>query len=161
MVIRRSKVILHTYLEFEHQHKDINGLLNSCSIQFLLSNKFLAPLPGRATVFIEFLELKRIVSSLLQVTGWRNRKTRLAVTYKWSWASALKSRDQVPSELSRFLGSGYGSAARKISLLTICFAELLALQKYSLLQIYFLYAIHQEPANKTIVKHLLKSLKID
>ena len=66
-------------------------------------------------------------SFLFLVTGFGNRKLSIAVIYKWPWASALEGRDQVPSELPRFLGSGRGSMARRSSLLTIFIAGLLAL----------------------------------
>jgi len=37
--------------------------------------------------------------SLFLCTGSKIKKLRAAKIYKWSWASALKSRDQVPSVL--------------------------------------------------------------
>jgi len=43
----------------------------------------------------------------VQVIGFGNRKLSIAVTYKWSWASALENRDQVPSNLPCFLGFGH------------------------------------------------------
>ena len=99
-------------------------------------------------------------SSLLQVTGQRKQERRLAVTYKWSWASALESKDQVPSELPRLLGSGRGSAARK-SLLLTGFLQGCLLCKIRVSANFISCMHHQEPANKPTVKHLLKSLKID
>ena len=95
----------------------------------------------------------------MQVIGREKQKKKIAVTYKWSWASVPKNRDQVPSELPRLLGSSRVSAARKSSLLTVFFAGLLALQSYSFLQTLFLICHHQKPANKPTVKHLLKKLK--
>jgi len=43
-------------------------LLHSFTLHFSFLNKFLAPLPGRATVFVKFLELNKI---FFFVTGYK------------------------------------------------------------------------------------------
>ena len=65
---------------------------------------------------------------MLQVTGFGIKKSRIAETYKWSWASALESRDQVPSTLPRKRDICRVFVTVLSELLTIFFAGLLALK---------------------------------
>ena len=80
-------------------------------------------------------------SSLLQVTGQEKQEKKIAVTYKWSWASVAENRDQAPSGLPRFRSYGRGSAAKRSSLLTVFLQGCLLCKIIVFCKLYFLYAI--------------------
>ena len=75
------------------------------------------------------------------------QEIKVAVTYKWPWASALESRDQVPSALPHFRGQSRGSAAKKEWTTNVLFAGLLALQIVVFCNFTFSYMPSHKPAN--------------